>query len=110
MGSAVGYSLLASISLTKGLKKLRVNAATMNSDLDKSWEVLTEPVQTMMRCYGIEDSYEQLKEIARGRPIEKDTLHAFIATLTIPEKAKDVLRSLTPSNYIGLASKLARER
>ncbi|MDC1128020.1 adenylosuccinate lyase [Gammaproteobacteria bacterium] len=110
VGSAVGYSLLASISLTKGLKKLRVNAATMNSDLDKSWEVLTEPVQTMMRCYGIEDSYEQLKEIARGRPIEKDTLHAFIATLTIPEKAKDVLRSLTPSNYIGLASKLARER
>jgi adenylosuccinate lyase len=110
VGSAIGYSLLASLSLTKGLKKLRVNAASMKSDLDKSWEVLTEPVQMMMRCYRIEDSYEQVKEISRGRPIDKETLHAFIATLTIPENAKETLRDLTPSNYVGLASKLARER
>jgi adenylosuccinate lyase len=110
VGSAIGYSLLASLSLTKGLKKLRVNAASMKSDLDKSWEVLTEPVQIMMKCYGIEDSYEQVKEISRGRPIDKETLHAFIATLTIPENAKETLRDLTPSNYVGLASKLARER
>jgi adenylosuccinate lyase len=109
VGSAIGYSLIASLSLTKGLKKLRVNAASMNSDLNKSWEILTEPVQTMMRCYGIEDSYEQLKEISRGRPIDKETLQAFITTLDIPENAKGILRNLTPSNYIGLAAKLARE-
>ncbi|MBI4996956.1 MAG: adenylosuccinate lyase, partial [Rhodocyclales bacterium] len=77
-------------------------------DLDACWEVLAEPVQTVMRRYGVENPYEQLKELTRGKGIEKEALHAFIRTLAIPEAEKQRLLLMTPGNYIGIAVQLAK--
>ncbi len=109
IGVGFGYALLAYDSCLRGLNKLEVNAARLEQDLDANWEVLAEPVQTVMRRYGIANPYEQLKELTRGKGISKDALREFVLTLAIPQQAKDQLLALTPSNYIGIAAKLASE-
>ena len=108
MGVAFGYALLAYDSTLRGLNKLEANPQRLAEDLDACWEVLAEPVQTVMRRYGIENPYEQLKELTRGKGIEKDALHAFIKTLAIPEAEKQRLLLMTPGNYIGIAAQLAK--
>ena len=107
IGVGFGYTLLAYDSCLRGLNKLEVNAARLEQDLDANWEVLAEPVQTVMRRYGIANPYEQLKELTRGKGITRDALHAFIGTLAIPQDAKDLLLAMTPANYTGLAAQLA---
>ena len=109
MGVAFGYTLLGYDSCLKGLSKLESNAAQLAKDLDNNWEVLAEPIQTVMRRYGIENPYEQLKELTRGKGgINKESLHAFIRELKIPESAKQSLLEMTPASYIGKAAELAR--
>jgi len=108
IGVGLGYTLLAYDSCLRGLNKLEVNPQRLAADLDANWEVLAEPVQTVMRRYGIENPYEQLKELTRGKGISKAALQEFINGLAIPQDAKDVLLNMTPSNYIGIADKLAK--
>ena len=103
LGVGFAHSLIAYQSLLKGLNKLEVNAATIEADLDSSWEVLAEPVQTVMRRYGIENPYEKLKELTRGKDINAETFHQFIQTLDIPDEAKQTLLKMTPLSYIGNA-------
>ena len=107
LGPAFGHSVLAYDSALRGLSKLELNAAAIASDLDECWEVLAEPVQTVMRRYGIENPYEQLKELTRGKGITKEGLQKFIQTLSIPEGEKKRLLKMTPSTYIGKAAELA---
>ena len=110
MGVAFGYCVLAYDSLARGLDKLEVNEAKIAAGLDASWDVLAEPIQTVMRKFGIVDAYEQLKELTRGKGgIDRDSLHAYIRELSIPEADKTLLLALTPANYIGLAAKLAQK-
>ena len=109
IGVGLGYALLAYDSCLRGLNKLEVNATKIAEDLDQSWEVLAEPVQTVMRRYGIENPYEQLKELTRGKGISKDALQEFITKLAIPQEAKDLLLAMTPASYVGLAEKLAKD-
>jgi adenylosuccinate lyase len=109
IGVGFGYALLAYDSCLRGLGKLELNPARMAADLDANWEVLAEPVQTVMRRYGIENPYEQLKELTRGKGISQQALHEFIATLAIPAEAKQQLLAMTPANYTGCAAQLARE-
>ena len=106
MGVGFGYSLLAYTSTLKGISKLEVNPSRLAEDLDTSWEVLAEPIQTVMRRYGIPEPYEKLKALTRGQAITRDTLHAFITTLELPNETKTQLLALTPANYVGLAQKL----
>jgi adenylosuccinate lyase len=108
VGVALGHSLLAYASCMKGLSKLEANAARMNEDLDANWEVLAEPIQTVMRRYGITDAYEQLKELTRGKGITREALTVFVRGLSIPEDAKQRLLKLTPARYTGKAAELAR--
>ncbi|MBT0962231.1 adenylosuccinate lyase [Denitromonas iodatirespirans] len=108
MGVAFGHTLLAYDSLLKGLGKLEADPAKLVEDVDQAWEVLAEPVQTVMRRYGVENPYEQLKALTRGKGITKEGLHAFIQTLAIPEAEKTRLLAMTPASYIGLATELAR--
>jgi adenylosuccinate lyase len=108
IGVGFGYAILAYDSCLRGLNKLEANPARMAEDLDTSWEVLAEPVQTVMRRYGIENPYEQLKELTRGKEISRDGLHGFIRQLAIPQEAKDHLLAMTPASYIGLAAQLAK--
>ncbi|GAB3447488.1 adenylosuccinate lyase [Massilia solisilvae] len=107
IGVGFGYALLAYDSCLRGLNKLEVNPQRLEQDLDANWEVLAEPVQTVMRRYGIANPYEQLKELTRGKGITKEALREFIGTLAIPQEAKDVLLQMTPANYTGLAAQLA---
>ena len=109
IGVGLGYALLAYDSCLRGLNKLEVNVASIAEDLDQSWEVLAEPVQTVMRRYGVENPYEQLKELTRGKGISKEGLQEFITKLAIPQEAKDLLLAMTPASYIGLAEKLAKD-
>lgn len=109
IGVGFGYALLAYDSCLRGLNKLEVNPPRLAEDLDDTWEVLAEPVQTVMRRYGIENPYEQLKDLTRGKGISKEAMQQFIVTLAIPQAAKDQLLAMTPANYIGYASKLAKE-
>ncbi|PMQ17015.1 adenylosuccinate lyase [Janthinobacterium sp. AD80] len=108
IGVGLGYTLLAYDSCLRGLNKLEVNHARLAQDLDATWEVLAEPVQTVMRRYGIENPYEQLKELTRGKGISKEALQTFVNGLAIPQDAKDVLLTMTPANYIGIAALLAK--
>ncbi len=108
MGVAFGYSLLAYDSCLRGLNKLEPAPERLAADLDACWEVLAEPVQTVMRRYGVENPYEQLKELTRGKGIDKDALHAFVRTLAIPKGEKQRLLALTPASYLGKAAELAR--
>ena len=107
MGVGLGHSLLAFDSCLKGMGKLEVNEARLAQDLDASWEVLAEPIQTVMRRYGLPEPYEQLKALTRGKGITEETLKAFIQKLKLPKSVKEPLLKLTPSTYIGLAQKLA---
>ncbi len=109
IGVGFGYTLLAYDSCLRGLNKLEANPARMAEDLDQNWEVLAEPVQTVMRRYGIENPYEQLKELTRGKGISQAALHEFIQSLAIPQDAKDRLLAMTPATYIGLAAQLAKD-
>jgi adenylosuccinate lyase len=109
IGVGFGYALLAYDSCLRGLNKLEVNPARMAEDLDATWEVLAEPIQTVMRRYGIENPYEQLKELTRGKGISKEALQGFIGGLAIPQEAKDRLLAMTPANYLGCAVQLAKE-
>ena len=110
MGVAFGYTLLGYDSCLRGLNKLEANFEKLAEDLDNSWEVLAEPIQTVMRRYGLENPYEQLKELTRGKGgINKASLHAFISTLNIPTDAKKALLEMTPASYIGKAVELAKK-
>ena len=106
LGPAFGHSVLAYDSALRGLAKLEVNHAAIAADLDACWEVLAEPVQTVMRRYGIENPYEQLKELTRGKGINQADLQSFIRGLKIPEDAKVRLLEMTPSSYLGMAVEL----
>ena len=110
MGVGFGYSLLAYESCLRGLGKLETNPAALAADLDANWEVLAEPIQTVMRRYGVPNPYEQLKELTRGKAgMTRETLHAFIDGLAIPDEAKTRLKAMTPGNYVGKASELAKQ-
>jgi adenylosuccinate lyase len=106
MGVAFGYSMIACQAATKGLEKIRLNPAKLGNDLDDAWEVLAEPIQTVMRKNGKQNPYEQLKELTRGARITHADIQRFIETLELPEADKKRLGSLTPSTYIGIADKL----
>jgi adenylosuccinate lyase len=108
MGVAFGYVVLALDSTMRGLNKLEANPQRLAEDLDACWEVLAEPVQTVMRRYGVPNPYEQLKELTRGKGIESDALRAFIDGLAIPDGEKARLREMTPASYIGKAVELAK--
>ena len=108
IGVAFGYALLAYDSCLRGLNKLEANQERLLQDLDATWEVLAEPVQTVMRRYGIANPYEQLKELTRGKGITREALQQFIATLAIPDEAKARLLAMTPASYTGSAAALAR--
>ena len=109
MGVALGYTLLAYESCLKGLNKLEANPQRLAEDLDNSWEVLAEPIQTVMRRYNVENAYDRLKELTRGKGgINRDNLHVFINALNIPEAEKQRLLALTPATYTGRAAELAR--
>jgi adenylosuccinate lyase len=110
MGVGFGYSLLAYESCLRGLSKLEANPVALAADLDANWEVLAEPIQTVMRRYGIANPYEQLKELTRGKAgMTRDTLHAFIDGLAMPDAEKVRLKTLTPASYTGIAVELARQ-
>jgi adenylosuccinate lyase len=108
MGVGAGYSLIAYQSALKGIGKLELNAARVAQDLDNSWEVLAEPIQTVMRRYGIEKPYEKLKELTRGQDMSKEVIQAFVGKLDLPQSAREELLALTPASYIGNAVAQAR--
>ncbi|HEY5604353.1 MAG TPA: adenylosuccinate lyase [Gammaproteobacteria bacterium] len=109
LGVGIAHSLIAYKAALKGIGKLEVNAQRLNEDLDHNWEVLAEPIQTVMRRYGIEKPYEKLKELTRGQSINRETLQAFIKSLAIPRDAKQGLLELTPQTYTGNADEQARK-
>jgi len=108
VGVAFGHSLLAWDACLRGLGKLELNAGRLAADLDASWEVLAEPIQTVMRRYAVENPYEQLKALTRGKAITPEALAAFVEQLPIPDDAKARLKALTPAGYTGKAATLAR--
>jgi len=108
IGTAYGHSVVAMSSLLKGLSKLEVNSDRLAADLDTSWEVLAEPIQTVMRRYGIENPYEQLKSLTRGKQITQAGLEAFIKGLDLPDEARQALLALTPALYTGNAEQMAK--
>lgn len=107
MGVALGYAALAYHALGVGLSKLELNEEALRDDLDAAWEVLAEPIQTVMRRYGVHGAYEKLKEVTRGKTVAPEDLHALIRSLAIPEPEKDRLLAMTPAGYIGKAAELA---
>jgi adenylosuccinate lyase len=109
LGTGFGHVLISLDSLKRGIGKLEINADAMARDLDSNWEVLAEPIQTVMRRYGIEQPYEKLKALTRGQKINAETIRDFVETLELPESAKRELIELTPAGYIGNASAQARE-
>jgi len=108
IGVALGHSLLGWENLLRGLDKLELEPHALARDLDGCWEILAEPIQTVMRRYGVENPYEQLKELTRGRAIDGQSLREFVQNLEIPEAAKERLQRLTPGTYTGMAAELAR--
>jgi adenylosuccinate lyase len=109
MGVAIGYALLAYESLNRGLHKLEANPARLAEDLNAQWDLLAEPVQTVMRKYGITNAYEQLKDLTRGKGgIDQDSMQAFMRGLPLPQHEIDALLRLSPASYIGLAATLAK--
>jgi adenylosuccinate lyase len=109
MGVALGYAVLAYQSLGTGLGKLELNADAIAADLDASWEVLAEPIQTVMRRFGVQGAYEKLKEVTRGQTVTAQALHQLIRELEIPEADKERLLAMTPASYIGKAAVLAKQ-
>ena len=108
MGVAFGYAVLAYSSLNVGLGKLELNSEALADDLDASWEVLAEPIQTVMRRYGVQGAYEKLKEVTRGKTVTPEALHGLIESLEIPDSEKQRLLAMTPANYVGMAATLAK--
>jgi adenylosuccinate lyase len=108
MGVALGYAALAYHSMGIGLAKLELNREALDADLDQSWEVLAEPIQTVMRRFGVEGAYEKLKEVTRGKTVRAEDLHALIRSLDIPPEERDRLLAMTPGSYVGKAAELAR--
>jgi adenylosuccinate lyase len=108
MGVGLGYAVLAFDGLMRGLDKLEMNATALNADLDAAWEVLAEPIQTVMRRYGLPKPYEQLKEFTRDKPMNQSLMQDFIRALDLPEAEKTRLLALTPANYTGMAASLAQ--
>jgi adenylosuccinate lyase len=109
MGVALGYAQLGYDSLLRGLDKLELNSTALNNDLDDAWEVLAEPIQTVMRRHGLPEPYEQLKAFTRGRPMTRELIQGFIQDLKLPQEDKDRLLAMTPGSYTGLASTLAQK-
>jgi len=109
VGVALGYAVVAWQACLRGLDKLELNAAAIDADIDACWEVLAEPIQTVMRRYGLPQPYEQLKALTRGKGITAQTLRAFVQGLALPEAPKTYLLGLTPRSYVGLAGALARQ-
>ena len=108
MGVALGHAVLAYQSLLAGLNKLELNEAALTADLDAAWEVLAEPIQTVMRRHGVPGAYEKLKDATRGQAVTPEALHALIRSLDIPPAEKERLLALTPAAYTGMAAALAR--
>ena len=108
IGVALGYAALAYNSLMVGLNKLELNEEALAADLDASWEVLAEPIQTVMRRFGVQGAYEKLKEVTRGKTVTAEALHGLIRSLEIPQAEKDRLLAMTPGSYVGKAAELAR--
>ena len=108
-GAAIGYSLVSLNSIQKGLKKLQADQTVISADIEGAWEVLAEPIQTVMRRYAITGSYEKLKDLTRGEKVTKALLHEFINQLEIPENDKTRLFEMTPESYLGLAKQLAKD-
>ncbi|MDD0810921.1 adenylosuccinate lyase [Curvibacter sp. RS43] len=108
IGVALGYAALAYSSLSTGLNKLELNEEALAADLDASWEVLAEPIQTVMRRFGVQGAYEKLKEVTRGKTVTAEALHGLIRSLEIPQAEKDRLLAMTPASYVGKAAELAR--
>ena len=108
LGVGIAHSMIAYSSTMRGMSKLQINNEALASDLDNTWEILAEPIQTVMRRYGIEKPYEKLKELTRGQSITAETLKEFVATLDMPEDAKQELQKLTPASYIGNAVEQAK--
>ena len=109
LGVGIAHSVIAFQSTLKGISKLDPNADSMNADLDDNWEVLAEPIQTVMRRYAIEKPYEKLKELTRGKRIDEASLHAFVDGLAIPDDEKQRLKALSPATYIGNAVEQAKK-
>lgn len=108
MGVALGYAVLAYHALGVGLGKLELNEEALAADLDTSWEVLAEPIQTVMRRFGVSGAYEKLKEVTRGKTVTAEAMHALIRSLEIPQAEKDRLLAMTPASYTGKAAELAK--
>lgn len=109
IGVAVSHALLGWKSINRGLDRIDVNTQRLAEDLDANWELLAEPIQTVMRRYGVENAYEQLKELTRGQKVDAAAMQKFISGLDLPTEAKQKLSQLTPANYIGLAAELAKK-
>ena len=109
LGVAIGYSVIAYESTLKGISKLQLNEEALLADLDRNWEVLAEPIQTVMRRYGIEKPYEKLKELTRGRRVDGPAMQEFIDTLELTDAVKAELKLMTPANYIGRAVEFVNE-
>ncbi|MGB5640734.1 MAG: adenylosuccinate lyase, partial [Sedimenticolaceae bacterium] len=109
MGVGFAYSTIAWHSALRGIAKLEVNSAALNADLESNWEVLAEPIQTVMRRYGIEQPYEKLKALTRGQRIDQAGMRDFIDGLALPEQVKSSLKAMTPATYIGNAAQQARD-
>jgi adenylosuccinate lyase len=107
MGVAIGYTLVGYDSLLRGLGKLEANPDALHEDLESAWEVLAEPIQTVMRRYGLPHPYERLKSLTRGKGITRETLRQFIETLEVPDAEKKRLLAMTPAGYVGKAGELA---
>jgi adenylosuccinate lyase len=109
LGVALGHSLLAYDSCLKGLSKLEINEQRLREDLDAAWEVLAEPIQTVMRRYGLPQPYEQLKVLTRGKGMTEETMRQFIGSLDLPIEPKNQLIAMSPATYIGVATRLAMQ-
>jgi adenylosuccinate lyase len=109
LGSGFAYSLIALDSLQRGISKLEIDQAAISRDLNQNWGVLAEPVQTVMRRYGVEQPYEKLKILTRGRQIDAQVIREFVQSLDIPDHAKQQLIEMTPESYIGNADVQARD-
>ena len=109
MGVGFGYSLVAYGSTRKGLTKLDLNSRCMERDLEANWEVLAEPIQTLLRRHGVAEPYELLRQLTRGRELNRQNLRDFIDDLELPEEALQSLLQLTPASYIGNAAEQARQ-
>ncbi|MFK5237706.1 adenylosuccinate lyase [Glaesserella parasuis] len=109
LGVGLGYALIAYASTLKGISKLEVNEQHLRDELDQNWEVLAEPIQTVMRRYGIEKPYEKLKELTRGKRVDGEAMRQFIDGLALPQAEKDRLKQMTPASYIGYAVELVEK-